>query len=398
MAREPSLSIASLTAVIHRHQFVFLASFVGLVGGVLIVINTRTPWPEVIRDFGIAFLAAGTTGIGVEFFTQRGFRRLINADIQGQMLELRSELNFAFNVSLVNYQKSITAWVKDEHFRAISEEVSKVQNSVLKKLAEGIISVPIQLGVAMHSQMMKHFHSRMDAVSFDDLPLWSHIEQAASPHSHHSDADFGRRYYEVILSSKRKNKTVVTRIFVLKREDVAKRDLDLLARIIKKHLEDEIGVAVAFVDNFTGEMETWYQSGGGPRKDFALLNTDQATTFFRHTGWGKYEAFCRCAGKAKEIDVQRELHKSLIVASILGSQDFQEQVSGAYTDAQWKEILRMISDLRSKKERDTSVNSIFAVVLSPLNPDKTTDLDEIKKKIQEAISESTSIGPLIGPP
>lgn len=390
MATEEPLYIRGLMAKLHKTEFLLLALVAGVAGTMLIIFKDRTAFPEISRDIGIALLAAGTTAIGVEFFTQKTFRKLVNKELQDQLVVLRSELRFARNASRLKDQTSISACLSDDGFRKIFEAICSVQASVLEKLADGIISVPLELGVAMHSEMMNHFHLRMDAVSFRDLDFWSHIDEPATPHPHRADADFGRRYYESIRSFKKRKKTVVTRIFVLEQKEVT-ADMELLARIIKRHMEDKIGVAVAFLDNFDPQLKEWYGASSGPRKDFALLNTNEATTVFRHGTGGRYEALCRCAGKGNEIDKHRSLHKTLIVASMLGSQDFQEQVRGAYTAAEWDEMLGTISDLRSKKDRKPS-DSIFAVVLPQLN----ADIDEIKGKIKAAIQESKSFGPLIG--
>lgn len=130
--------------------------------------------------------------------------------------------------------------------------------------------------------LLEHFSKRMNAVSFDDIKFWSQIPEIDRSEF---DWNFGRRYYNAILAFvKGSQHTEVSRIFVIPRDKLSTNEnKELFAAILNKHMEDEIGFAVAFTDNFSDALKRIYgRDRNGLERNFALLDRDQAAIYFRH--------------------------------------------------------------------------------------------------------------------
>lgn len=81
MEKEKKTILRQLRSAIHRYQFILLAIIVGGVGIWLIVYPQKSPFPNIARELGIAFLAAGSIGLVLEFYTRRQFLDLIRQEI-----------------------------------------------------------------------------------------------------------------------------------------------------------------------------------------------------------------------------------------------------------------------------------------------------------------------------
>jgi hypothetical protein len=223
---------------------------------------------------------------------------------------------------------------RDESFSQIAEKVLVEQRRVIGRLAKGVFSVQLELMERMQEAFMEVFRDRMDAASYDDLELWRHIDRQAG---HVADADgkvfdsdVGRKYYKKILDLKELHKTVVTRVLVLERGE-AQDDIETVARVVKQHVDDGIGVALAFVENLHASTSEWFNTAelatDRPRRDFAIFDRERAVTFFRKNATPqRFEAVVNLDGWAELIGWQREAHKTLLVASVFATQHFYERI------------------------------------------------------------------------
>lgn len=81
MNKEKKNILSQLRSIIHRYQFILLAIIVGGIGVWLIVTPQSLPFPNVANDLGVAFLAAGTIGLALEFYTRRQFLYLMKQEL-----------------------------------------------------------------------------------------------------------------------------------------------------------------------------------------------------------------------------------------------------------------------------------------------------------------------------
>lgn len=82
MNNQKSSLAGALRSALHRYQFLILAIGVVVFGIFLIAAPESSPFPQVARDLGVAFLAAGTVGLALEFYTRRQFRDLVTEDLR----------------------------------------------------------------------------------------------------------------------------------------------------------------------------------------------------------------------------------------------------------------------------------------------------------------------------
>jgi hypothetical protein len=76
MTAQPSV-LSQLKSLLLRYHFIIMALVMVMLGFLLITYGKDLSHGETWRDFGIAFLTAGTLGIGVEFYTRKQFETLI---------------------------------------------------------------------------------------------------------------------------------------------------------------------------------------------------------------------------------------------------------------------------------------------------------------------------------
>jgi hypothetical protein len=69
-----------------QYRFIIISLFVSMSGFLLILLKERMPFSDIARDFGLAFLTAGTIGLTVEYYTRRQFEALV-VDRMGEALE-----------------------------------------------------------------------------------------------------------------------------------------------------------------------------------------------------------------------------------------------------------------------------------------------------------------------
>jgi hypothetical protein len=270
----------------------------------------------------------------------------------------------------------------DENFRRISTSIDETCWDSLEALSEGRIFVPIGLGPGLQTEIMGLFKKRMDAVSHNDLQFWAHIYDSGEDNEF--DGLFGREYYSRILEQKRtRNNLIVTRIFLLSRQALASDgDRTLLAKVIDKHCIDGIAVALAFTENFTTELRNYLQDNEWPQEDFALFDGGQAATFFRGRRQRKFEVIFRHMYE-RPIERQLWLHKTLIIASVFATANFEKQIADAHPE-DWEGI----------KEKKLGVGfsgdeSLFKVKYDPSST--SPQIDEIKERLTTALAVSGAL-------
>lgn len=81
--------LTQLKSILLRYRFIIMSLIVSMGGFLLILLKERMPFSDIARDFGLAFLTAGTIGLTVEFYTRRQFEALV-VDRIGDALEASS--------------------------------------------------------------------------------------------------------------------------------------------------------------------------------------------------------------------------------------------------------------------------------------------------------------------
>jgi hypothetical protein len=338
----------------------------------------------------------------VAFERKTLFEILGDIDFLNTVLTLPYDVRQKINDDAHRWKKIMDLQKNDQNFGVISENIMNEQASVIDCLAEGRISVPIGLGIDILNITLDHFSSGFDAVSYDELTFWKNIITQAENSGY--DWDFPRKYYNVVLSFMKSHKsTQVTRIFILTHSSIEDQDEKrVLANLLKKHMDDGIGVAVAFVENFSEDLRRRISTN--LKRNFVLLNRDQAAIFFKRE-YDKFEVIFSKTNGAIQVSQQKQLHKALIVASTLGTERFQRQMQTSYLKGEWEDIDNTIRHLRQDKQRSQS-ESIFAVTLpdsSNSSESKSqncrssdlTTINNIVSHIENAIDASKDFGSIV---
>jgi hypothetical protein len=326
---------------------------------------------------------------------------------------------------------------QDSKFSRISNKVLDEQTTISENLSNGVFSVQLELMAKMQTAIMKEFHRRMDAVSYADLKLWTNINyEGNTTHEEGStnpdkswrrgpdqfDHDLGRNYYNTTLDYAEHNGTILTRIFLLSWSDLKHEDnIRVLAAVFKQHMDDNIGVSLAFRENLPHLPSIWFHTTplkhDEPRIDFALFDRDRAATFFRKDPRDKSGARCEAVlyngSWAHLISAQQEIHTTLFIASILGTQQFFENIFGKtkrlkdarfipfYSQSQRAEIMECIAHLRKvvraqPQDLSTDWGKAFSVPVSIGDYNSAVDkLEFLKTKIEVSLAHSQRFRPSI---
>lgn len=73
---------APVHQVIHKYRFIILSLLLVVAGGLLHSSGPLFGWPVFIADMGVAFVAAGTVGLGIEYYTRKQFDELVEASVR----------------------------------------------------------------------------------------------------------------------------------------------------------------------------------------------------------------------------------------------------------------------------------------------------------------------------
>jgi hypothetical protein len=229
-------------------------------------------------------------------------------------------------------------------FRAVADHLLEWSTSELRECARGRITMPVRSrALDIQRQIMRHFATRMDAVSYCDLELWEHIVRESRTSTYR---EFAKEYYQNIRGDMLGKGTIVTRLFVFERHHLRDPEqLAVLAGVLAKHYEDEIAFALTFMDNIQPDTRDWI-GRSDVRKDFALHDGSSAATFFSGDGDRKFEAIFEDAGGSEQIENQRTLHRTLVKAAVMYSPAFEGKVRGQFSAAEWQEITGSLAKLR----------------------------------------------------
>ena len=320
------------------------------------------------------------------------------------------------------------------NYNSISKKILNEQSQIIEQLSDGIFSVQLELMEKMQEVIMHTFNDRMDAVSNNDLKLWSNIykeknsnDEALISKEIENSGDLGIKYYYRIRSLKKFHNTVLTRIFVIERNGLDDKDKEALARILAQHIDDRIGVAVTYLENLHPTFLKWLGNGDlknspKPRLDFAIFDQNKAITFFRkYISNERFEAIVDLEKWKDLILGQREVHKTLVTASILGTQQFFESIFWTtklettkrntpykkstlsfYNRNDRKQIEDVIKHLRreaqknigegASENKDEQIQSFFSTYITKKEYDESSDkISYLKGKIEDSIKTSKKL-------
>lgn len=209
----------------------------------------------------------------------------------------------------------------DVSAKSIIDILLEEQREQMKSLSVGELRVSMREAPYFNSLLMEHSKHRMDAVSDNDLDFWD-------------GEPTGSDYFSKSLTARDRggNKLTVTRIFIVRLEDLLEKNIDRLVKILEKHHANNIGYAVAIDENLielrndVGKREVAQRV----RFDFALFDTERAVSYFRKENPRRFIAVLATENPTHPnnvlIQTQRLLHRDLICECWVASERFHETV------------------------------------------------------------------------
>lgn len=372
-----------------RTSVLMTAAFGGMVVGVFHVVGHPLSWVNEIPSITLVLIGLIAIDLSLERFTSirriekklesiEGFKRL---DYLPEELRESITNSIKSHVDLQYLKKIIQAYVnlqylKDNskksnpHFCLLVDNILNDQLLLLNGLSHGILSVPEDQILAVHSKLANHYVRRLDAVSNQDIDFWSGKSSIAEK--------YFRRNEEAI-----KNGTVVTRIFIFSILDLVKRS-DEIVSILERQHRIGIGWGVAIWEELEYEV-----SHTNLPLDFALFDRDKAISFFRKKETHEFEAiFLPRKGHENEARIrgQRELHKNLIIECWLANNIFKEKYAAALLPGELKEIkekmLKLNETLKETLSPDVVEDDVFVLVASGLN-DIKPKVEQLTRTVQQ---------------
>lgn len=202
---------------------------------------------------------------------------------------------------------------KERHFSAlgsVGQSLLYDYRNQLENLSRGRVEVGVENAAKVHHLLIKHFHSRFDAVSDQDLEFW-----AGEKDPHLSEEYF--RLNRDLLERGAK----VTRIFIFGEKELLNPDTrKKIVTVLDLQFKTGIGWAVAVNE----ELSPGVTRLDGTKRDFAFLDDDRVVTFFRdmrHSSRRLCTSF-NTANNNREIDRQIHLYNDLLTQCWMASSDF----------------------------------------------------------------------------
>jgi hypothetical protein len=236
---------------------------------------------------------------------------------------------------------------------------------LLNSLAKARLLVPKELIERTFGLLLSAVDHRYDGVSNDDIDFWV--------------KSLGRGYLAKNISAARHGDRIMTRVFVLNRDDVKERQREVSA-ILSEHTRGGISWGLALREDVEVARPEGFEL------DYGMFDTDKAVSFFHLQSGRRFEVVFQSDGRhpLNDREIARQLggYRILLSNCLLISEGFATQHVWA-NDQHELEHLRITT--RSRNERLSEIGITCEHEIFPvLAPGPTEIPDKLKQVIQIA--------------